>query len=254
MRMLAGWPLAVVSYDGQVATQQELNSALTKYKDEAQTTAARIAIRTLVAGIPYAGSPILELIDGLAQRRTQDRLNIVFATMKDCLDRVEEEKIDRAFFESEEFQSLLFLTTEKLQSTHDTAKLKMFATALANAGNVDFDGEDKEQYVRVLRDLSVKDLNILNDEMLKGWFADMHAIDYAPEVMSSISRLQGMGLVLERLKAKKVPPGRTGSERNDAQMALSDLLTQPPKKTYHISEFGEKFLRFILSESNSVSP
>lgn len=46
---------------------------------------------------------------------------------------------------------------------------------------------------------------------------------------------------------KGIPRGRTGSERLDAQMIVSELLTQPPKRTFHLSEFGEKFLRFIAA-------
>jgi hypothetical protein len=235
-------------------TNEELNVALAKHKDSAQVTAKQVAIRTLVAGIPYAGGPILELVDGLAQRRTQERLNAVFVGMKDCLDRLGEEKLDREFFDSEEFQSLLFLLIEKLQTTHDADKLKIFANALANSGNVDFKADDKEQYVRVLRDLSLSDLTVLNDGRLKGWLPDMHTIEYAAEVICSLSRLQGMGLVLERLMAKEVLGGRTGSERLDARAALSELLTQPPKKNFHLSEFGERFLRFISVAANPNEP
>ena len=105
--------------------------------------ATQIAFRTLVAGIPYAGGPILELWAGAAQRRVQERLHNVFAAMKDCIERLSESKIDRAFFESEEFQSLLFLLLEKLHTTHDADKLKIFGSALANSGNVAFRADDK---------------------------------------------------------------------------------------------------------------
>ena len=174
--------------------------------------------------------------------------------MKDSLDRIEEEKIDRGFYDSEEFQSLLLLLIEKLQTTHDRDKLKSFANALANCGNVDFHSDDKEQYVRVLRDLSVSDLKILNDGRLKGWLSETHVIVYAPEVISSLSRLQGMGLVTEKFTTKEVAEGRTGSERLDARNALSALLTQPPRKNFHLSEFGERFLRFISNEANPSEP
>lgn len=231
-------------------SSDELNATLAKYEDSAEATTRRIATRTLVAGIPYAGGPILEIVDGLAQRRTQERLNAVFVKMKDCLEQLAAEKIDHEFFRSEESQSLLFLLIEKLQTTHDADRLKIFANALANSGNVDFKDDDKEQYVRVLRDLSLADLAVLNDPGLKSWFPDVSVIHYPPEVMCSLSRLQGMGLVLERLMVKEVPEGRTGSARQDARAALSKLLTEPPKKDFHLSEFGERFLRFISDAAN----
>jgi hypothetical protein len=237
-----------------VKSSEELDQALARYKDAARVTGKQISTHTLVAGIPYAGGAILELADGLAHRRTQERLNTVFAGMKDCLDRLSAEKLDREFFDSEEFQSLLFLLIEKLQTTHDADKLKNFANALANSGNVDFKADDKELYVRVLRDLGLNDLRVLNDARLKGWLPHTRAITYTPEVICSLSRLQAMGLVLETLTPKQVPPGTTGSERMDARAAFADLIIKPPTKNFYLSEFGERFLRFISPAANPNDP
>ncbi|MDQ2774029.1 MAG: hypothetical protein M3Y57_03740 [Acidobacteriota bacterium] len=53
----------------------------------------------------------------------------------------------------------------------------MFGDALANSGNGELSGE-KEEFVRVLRDLSITDLRTLNNEMLKGWFPHIRSIAY----------------------------------------------------------------------------
>jgi hypothetical protein len=204
-----------------------------------------MAVRTALAAIPFAGGAILELVDGLAQRRVQQRLNDVFDSMRERLSVLDEDKVDRVFFHSEEFQTLLFLLLERLHTTHDTDKLRIFGSALANSGSLDFKTDDKEAYIRLLRELSLNDLRTLNDENLKGWFPHTHDIDYAPDVLASLYRLQGMGLVLDKLRVKEVPAGRTGSERLDAQRAISELLTQPPKKTFYLSEFGANFLNFV---------
>lgn len=65
--------------------------------------------------------------------------------MKNRLNLLGEEKVDNDYFRSEEFQSLLFLLIEKLHTTHDAEKLRMFGNALGNAANVDFKSDDKEQ-------------------------------------------------------------------------------------------------------------
>lgn len=194
-----------------------------------------LALRTALAGIPYAGSAILEILNGLAQRRNQERLNSVFDQMTNRLNQLGEEKLDREYFRSEEFQSLLFLLLERIHTTHDSDKLRMFGNALANSSSLDFKADDKEQYIRVLRELSLSDLNILNDGRLRGWFPFAHAIEYAPGVMVSLSRLQGMGLVLEKLGEIETIMG----------------WSQPPKKSFHISEFGAKFLDFVSGQANS---
>ena len=56
---------------------------------------------------------------------------------------------------------MLFLLLERLHATHDAAKLKMFGSALGNSANPDFRTDDKESYIRVLRDLSLADLKKL---------------------------------------------------------------------------------------------
>jgi hypothetical protein len=161
--------------------------------------------------------------------------------------RIEDKIPDIKYYESEEFQSLLGIVVEKLYTTHDETKLRMFGDALANCGNSDFQADDKEEYVRTLRDLSSKDLQVLNDERLKGWSPHIHAIQYDTDVLTNLSRLAGRGLVIEHLKVKTPSSGRTGSERLDAENVLRELLTTPPMRTYSLSPFGERFLKFIAS-------
>ena len=233
-----------ISYDGSVpAPKNELNEAIARYTDNAHTTAAQIGIRTVVAGIPYAGSAILELIDGLAQRRTQERLNIVFASMKDCLDRLDEEKIDRAFFDSEEFQSILFLLIEKLHTTHDEERLRTFGTALANSAKTEFDRDEREDFIRTLRELSSKDLKVLQYARSRGFFSSVAEV-------ASLGRLVGMGLINDRLKKKGTPLIPIGSDSRRVAQALEEFVTHPPERTYSISSFGIRFLAFITAKSD----
>jgi hypothetical protein len=234
-----------------VKDPDQLEVEINAYRDESELSIQRITTRSTIAAIPYAGSALLEIIDGLAQRRVQERLNCVLDEIKNRLHELGDEKIDREFFRSEEFQTLLFLLLERLHTTHDRDKLRMFGKALANASSTEFTADDKEEYIRVLRELSANDLKVLNHEYLKGWTPHIHNIDYAAEVLVSLSRLQGMGLVLEHVKVREVPAGGTGSGRLDARMAASNLLTQPARRTFALSEFGRRFLQFI---SVQVSP
>jgi len=231
-----------------VKLPDELETELRLYKQGSETAIQEIAVRTALATIPFAGSALLEIFNGLAQRRAQERLNDLFGQMRSRLNLLGEEKVDRDYFHSAEFQSLLFLLIDKLHTTHDAERLRMFGNALGNAANVDFKSDDKEQYVRVLRDLSLGDLKILNDEKLKGWLPHLpHVnIDYAPEILVSIYRLQAMGLVIAKLRQKGV--FRTGDATQDIQNVMSNLSTQPPVMTFYLSGFGTNFLRFILPE------
>jgi|GEM_PF-2989774 len=227
------------------------NLSLERHEDAAHSQLAEIAVRTLVAGIPYAGGPILELWNGIAQRRTQKRISVVLEEMKKQLESVEGEKVDRKFFETEEFQTLLFLLLDKLYTTHDEKKLKMFGDALANSGAAEFKKDDREAYIRVLRDLSLSDLETLNDDRLKGWTPLVNRIEYSPDVLSSLARLAASGLVIERLHSGMPSRGTTGSANLDAKPRVEDALSpRPPRRTYQLSPFGEKFLSFVSAHGN----
>ena len=56
---------------------------------------------------------------------------------------------------------LLTLVLERLHSTHQQEKLKTFGEALANSGTGEFVADDKEPFIRTLRDLSLEDLQTL---------------------------------------------------------------------------------------------
>jgi hypothetical protein len=163
--------------------------------------------------------------------------------------RIEQKIPDKSYYESEEFQTLIGLVIERLHTTHDANKLRMFGDALANCGSGEFQSDDKEEYIRTLRDLSAKDLRILSDPKLTGWTPHIANIEYDAEVLSSLSRLAGLGLVTEHLKVKSPSAGTTGSERLDAANVMRELLTTPPKRTYSLSPQGTRFLNFIASGS-----
>jgi hypothetical protein len=224
---------------GMTVDTNELQKSIERHKEAAHFSVGEIALRSAVSAIPYAGGPILELWSGVAQRRVHERLNTVFAEMKERLDTVNAEKVNRAFFDSEEFQTLLYLLIEKLHTTHEQAKLKMFGDALANSGNMEFKVDDKEIFIRALRDLSVKDIETLSDEKLKGWNPLTKRIEYGPEILSSLSRLSGFGLVIEKFLR---PNPNTSAEQQ-----LQSLLSSPPWRTFQITTLGERFLQFVAT-------
>jgi hypothetical protein len=235
-----------------VKLPDELATEIEQFESDSGPTIQEIALRTTLSAIPFAGSALLELSSGLAQRRTQERLSNVFSQMKDRLSLLSEEKVDRTYFHSEEFQSLFYLLAERLHTTHDAEKLKMFGNALGNAGAKEFETDDKESFIRVLRDLSLQDLIVLKHEHLKGWTAHNPTvnIEYGPEVLTSLFRLQAMGLVAGKIKNWDMG---TISFSTAPDAGMSETSNQP-KMIYHLSGFGERFLHFISTEAPADGP
>lgn len=95
-------------------------------------------------------------------------------------------------------------------------------------------GEEREAESYLPRKL-VKGSSSAGSQLSKGWFPHTHTIEYEPEVLISLTRLVGMGLVLERYR------------RSFPQSVSPDPapLTELPKRCYFLSPFGDRFLTFI---------
>jgi hypothetical protein len=85
-------------------------------------------------------------------------------------------------------------------------QLKRFGDALANSASALFEGDEKEVFVRILRDLSVQDLETLNHDNLKGWLPATRRIERAPDVLSSLLTSRGQRDTRDiRLTWRRVP-------------------------------------------------
>jgi hypothetical protein len=194
--------------------------------------------------LPFAASVLGNLIMSNGAR-FEERVIYVLKEMDEQHARIEDKIEDKGFYRSEEFQTLIGLIMERLHTTHDKEKLKLFGDALANSGSVDFQSDDKEAYIRILRDLSAKDLQILGEGSY-GWRIDNQSSD---ERISGLSRLAGNGLVVDWLEVKT--PSQQfggGNSREAAAHQVAKILATPPLRRFHLSEFGKRFLKFITSE------
>jgi hypothetical protein len=196
-----------------------------------------------LAGIPAAAQILTSLLAS-GSARFERRLLLVFEELDAQQKRIESSIPDRRYYESEEFQSLLGLVIEKLHTTHDEEKLRMFGDALANSGSSEFQRDEKEDYIRTLRDLSANELQVLKGGYPYGCFSPY---------TDGLGRLVGMGLVDEKLEEKRAPMiARDADARRRAEV-LKELVTKPPRRTYSLSSFGFRFLKFVEAGDAPVS-
>lgn len=120
-------------------------------------------ILAAAAGMFPLSSALEKLISGLAQRRLVERMVEVFQEIKSQLDATDEALVRADYFMTEEFQTLLTLVLQEIQTTHDRAKLRMLAASLSNSCLTKFRSETrKELFVRTLRSLSPEHIQVLN--------------------------------------------------------------------------------------------
>ncbi|QHN03997.1 hypothetical protein FTO74_11900 [Granulicella sp. WH15] len=221
---------------------------LQRVKEDMEFDISKNLAYATVAGtlslMPGIGSAIQSLIDGKAKANMEHRWIELFLELREQIEAVRGSIPDDSFYGSEEFQTLLALAQEQLWTTHDKEKLRILATALANSGTEEFQKDDKELMLRALRALSPSDLKNLDHENLRNWTPLTKRFDYGPDVLGSLSRLASSGLVIEKF----LRPDPNASE----EQKLTSLLKFGTWRTFQLSPFGERFLRFVANHGRKV--
>ncbi|HXC42624.1 MAG TPA: hypothetical protein VNY51_03765 [Candidatus Dormibacteraeota bacterium] len=139
--------------------------ALDISKEAKRTLQAKLAssgVAGVLSLIPGVGAAVSELITELAIERTNNRVKEMFEHFTSKIREVGEDKVDREWFRSEDFQSLLYDALQQLFVTHDHQKIEMLGIALANSGMEGFKEDDrKDLFIRLLRDLTRLHLQLL---------------------------------------------------------------------------------------------
>jgi hypothetical protein len=215
------------------------------------------ATAVALAKLPFVSQIVTTLVTS-SPIRFEERLLRVAEELNEQQKRIEDKIPDRSYYESEEFQTLMGLLIERLHTTHDGEKLKMFGDALANSGSRDFAKDRREEFVRILRDLSLADIQELRtfaprpERELADALDDAQRFRLCPsqrdlknESLSRTTRLIGLGLVTEELKLRNFTGGVVFRSESDLLKAMRDYIQQPPAREYRISWFGWRFLQFI---------
>jgi hypothetical protein len=261
-----------------VAIDDELEkSALAaEIRDESERTVQEMFVKSGMAGtislIPLGvGSAINEMLTQLAVRRTYQRMAELFDEMAKQIRDLGEEKINREWFRSEEFQTLLFEALHQLHVTQDKQKIEMLGRALANSGAKEFREESqKELFLQLIRDLTAQHIAMLHElappslkaepgsspspEELWSWDERPDRMGYGPDLLI-LQTLAANGLVVENLKSEAIREPAIGpsSSQSEIVKAVRNFIKdvqKPPLRYFCLSDLGVNFLKFVgLRES-----
>ena len=92
------------------------------------------ALAAAMASMPFVSQVLISLLNSSSSRFEKRFLRVAEA-LNDQQKRIEDKIPDLNYYESDEFQTLLGLVIERLHTTRDDEKLKMFGNALANSGS-----------------------------------------------------------------------------------------------------------------------
>jgi hypothetical protein len=232
-------------------------------------------IAGILSLIPGVGAAVTELMTELAIQRTNNRVKELFEHFTTKIREVGEDKVDREWFRSEEFQTLLYEAFNQLNVTHDREKIEMLGVALANSGAPGFKEEErKDLFIRFVRQLTRQHLKVLVELVPKPLpFDDSLRDETARRVrwsrrptlgphdddLLALQMLHAYGLVEENLKASieqpRISPSFTSeSQVRDAVRKFSKSIENPVvNRSFRLSPLGDEFLKFVGLPKNPVA-
>ncbi len=244
-----------------------------------QAMLMRSGITGMVSLIPSVGDTINQMLTELAFKRTHDRMLRMFQEMSSRIREVNQEKINREWFRSEEFQTLLFEAIHQLHVTHDQQKINMLGAALANSGLEGFGSDDrKELFLQLIRTLTPQHIAKLNEllpvpqhyGLPRPTSPDWSEKDSEEWMWKARRSVKGKGadmLVLQMLAANalveesldsapaqrlRISSTPTIREAKRALESLGKQTKKPPVRSFLLSELGRDFLRFVGSSKEHV--
>lgn len=240
-----------------------------------QEKIASCSVAGLLSLIPVVGAAVTELMTELAIQRTNNRMHDMFEHFTNKIRDIGEDKVDREWFRSEEFQTLLYEAIRQLHVTHDREKIEMLGVALANSGAPGFkDEERKDLFIRFVRELTRQHLKVLlelaptqlpmtasprqpgvqplDEETARSlrwnWRPTLRPQD---DDLLALQMLHAYGLVGENLKSSIEQPSipstfTSKSQIRDAVRKFSKSIENPKvTRAFRLSPLGDEFLKFM---------
>jgi len=204
-------------------------------------------ISAAMRSIPFVGGQMVALMSGAARKRLVERMLDVLREMKYQMDDIRAEQVNTEFFESDEFQTLLALVLQEVQTTHDEKKLKMLAASLCNSGKVEFEAETrKELFIRVLRALSPEHIRVLAALVPCRVTAADFATMERPEGMSFVFQNGKEVVVYDTLAVGPIAPEPTEMPAQEKKSVRNDVFRNGRREAKVYPQFyapkGERLL------------
>jgi hypothetical protein len=89
-------------------------------------------VRLGISAIPYIGSPLSTYLGSKRQKKVKERIENYFSYITDELNRIDEDKLDKEFLESEEFGELFARGAEEASRSTTSERIRRFANIIIN--------------------------------------------------------------------------------------------------------------------------
>jgi hypothetical protein len=117
----------------------------------------------LVSQVPIFGTAIISTLDARASELAEKNTKLLAENLKKEMDRLDEEKVDMDFFQTDEFVSLLCEVVVRNAYAYEQEKIKLYARLIANStayGKSEM--PYKEGFIRIIDEFSVDHIRLLS--------------------------------------------------------------------------------------------
>ena len=174
----------------------------------------KIWIQSIVVGIPWIGGSLDKILSYKGRQLAEERIKTMLRFLKEEIQKIENNKIEMSFLESEEWNDIVFLSMEKSARIRNKGRLKTIARILKGSIKNEIDtGGHVEDLIDVVAELRDEEAILLR-EMYKfsheiNTEPARSIVNYAEELKDRIpktlhnrmdfllKRIEGLGLISE---------------------------------------------------------
>lgn len=217
------------------------NTTLDKIKELSQHPIVKGLINGGLSFIPFLGEAISTSLDVRASQLAERNSRIFAEEVKRLLEKLDTDKLDKQFLESDEFVLLVTRILIASARTYEQEKITLYARILLNSVTVEKSDTDyKEGFINIVDDLSVEHVKILTVayHKIRNEMEDKNKIIVANEIAELL------GLEESRVIAYCEQMARFGLIM-DSQ--LGRVLDYQPGH-YTITNYGIQFVEFLIEQ------
>jgi hypothetical protein len=251
------WEMSMGTNSDPLLTElRQFNDDQSTVIESVRDTSIRVILSTL---LPLVGPMIAGLLGDIAQKRWNDRVVELLNQFAKRFNELSSQQKNYSFYESEEFQALLFEAIDQERTNRFREKRFMLAEGLAKSGTETFIvDENKETFLRILRDLNLREVAALQALEPVIPSKTLPHLPPAPTTVTvkaqqthpTMYRLQGLGLISSKLEV--LVPTLNGPTRvqdqGDFNKKLVGMLASGPNTIFWLNPFGRRFLAFLTEE------
>ncbi|MBF0456927.1 MAG: hypothetical protein HQK99_03425 [Nitrospirae bacterium] len=120
-------------------------------------------LRGLITAIPVIGGVLDATFSGDSSKRWQEKVGLLLDNLHENFNRCDEDKMDKKFVNSDEFEALLISIIEAIRKVHEKGKIELFANILTSSCLKKYSQEyRKERFIHLVDNLSMIHIAILN--------------------------------------------------------------------------------------------